>query len=346
MPENLNIDGTLIPEERRRSQFKVILYKSDLNISGNFNNVAFKKLLIPTESVLWNEARLLIGISDFKGLQEIVKLQWNNETKLCDADFEDDDVVHKCVSTPIPLTESVLSQNNTFKANLKLNGTGEISFVPVGNTTNVHLSSSWKLPDFRGNTLAEFNKDFATKGLRASWKVLGINRNFPQQWKDIKPNLQEEAFGINLLQSMDSYSKTKRTIKYAILIIILTFATYYFTEIFNKKWVHAVQYTLIGFALVLFYTLLLSISEYLNFNAAYGIACLATVGLIAAYTQSVFSNIRTTSIFTGFLSAIYLFVYLLVQLEDTALIVGSVGLFLILAVIMFATRKINWFQKN
>jgi inner membrane protein len=346
MPENLLIDGKLIPEERTRSLFKVILYKSDLNISGNFSNNAIEKLQIPAESILWGEARLLIGISDYKGLQENLHINWNAETKLCDADFMDKTVLQKSMSTSILLNPSILKNQNTFSANLKLKGTGEILFVPVGNNSKVHITSSWKVPDFRGNTLATYNKDYEKKGVDATWQVLGINRDFPQQWKDVKPNLEGEAFGINLLQSIDSYGKTTRTIKYAILVIVLTFAVYYFTEIFNKKWVHSLQYILIGFALVLFYTLLLSISEYTSFNVAYGISGMATIGLIAAYTHSIFSSRKTTGLFTAFLSIIYFFIFMLVQLEDTALIVGSIGLFLILASIMFASRKVDWFQKQ
>lgn len=346
MPETLSIDGKLIPEERRRNLFNVMLYRSDLDISGTFDNCALEKLQIPNENIVWSEARLLIGITDYKGLQENVKLQWNTETKVCEADFADHDIVNKCISTPLVLNEAILKQKNSFSTNIKLNGTGQILFVPVGNTTKVHITTPWKLPDFRGNTLATYNtKDFAKNGLDATWKVLGINRNFPQQWKAQKLNLDNEAFGINLLQSIDSYSKTTRTIKYAILVILLTFSVYYFTEITNKKWVHAVQYTLIGFALCLFYTLLLSISEYVSFNKAYAIAAAATIGLIAAYTHSVFSHKKTTGLFTLFLSLIYVFIFMLVQLEDTALIVGSIGLFIILAGIMYATRKVNWFQK-
>ncbi len=346
MPEHLSIDGKLIPEERRRNLFNVMLYKSDMKIQGDFSNSTFEKLKIPADIIQWQEARLVVGISDYKGLQENVTVMWNNIAKTCDADFEDKSIVDKSISTPIVLSPNDLKQTLTFSMNLKLNGTGQILFVPVANNTKVHLTSSWKVPDFRGNTLASFNKDFATKGLDATWKVLGINRSFPQQWKDIKPNLNAEAFGLNLLQSIDSYAKTTRTIKYAILVILLTFAVYFFTEIYNKKWVHAVQYILIGAALVLFYTLLLSISEYVSFNAAYGIAVAATIGLIAAYTHSVFGNRKTTGLFAGFLATIYLFVFMLVQLEDTALIVGSVGLFIILAVIMYASRKVDWFHKQ
>jgi inner membrane protein len=135
-----------------------------------------------------------------------------------------------------------------------------------------------------------------------------------------------------------------RSAKYSLMFIVLTFVVFFFVEIITKKRIHPVQYLLVGIALILFYSLLLSISEQLNFAWAYLIATLATIGLITAYAHSIFKNKTQTAILTGFLTLLYVFLYVILQLEDVALLIGSVGLFVILGVIMFVSKKISWYK--
>lgn len=154
------------------------------------------------------------------------------------------------------------------------------------------------------------------------------------------------AFGVSLVQPADQYNKTMRSAKYAILIIGLSFALFFIIEIMQKKPFHPVQYVLVGLALVIFYTLLLSISEFILFDKAYLIAASATVLLIALYAKSHFKSWRPTAVLATALSALYGFVFILIRLEDTALLVGSIGLFVILALVMYASRKVNWYGEN
>ena len=135
-----------------------------------------------------------------------------------------------------------------------------------------------------------------------------------------------------------------RSIKYAILVIGLTFALFFIVEILQKNPVHPIQYILVGLALVIFYSLLVSISEFIPFDSAYLIAAIATIILITLYTKSHFKNWKTAGIFFGVLSGLYGFIYTLISLEDTALLTGSIALFVVLAIAMYATRKINWYQ--
>ena len=137
-----------------------------------------------------------------------------------------------------------------------------------------------------------------------------------------------------------------RSLKYAILIIALTFFAYFFTEIFQHRPVHPLQYILIGMALVMFYTLLLSISEYLQFQIAYFIAAAATVLLLSWYTQSIFKKAKTVFTFGLLLSVLYLFIYVLIQMVDNALLFGSIGLFVLLAIAMYLSRKIDWYNMD
>jgi inner membrane protein len=146
-----------------------------------------------------------------------------------------------------------------------------------------------------------------------------------------------------MVQPADQYTKTNRSVKYAILFIGLTFALFFIIELMQKKPIHPVQYVLIGIALVIFFTLLLSISEFILFDYAYLIAALATVLLITLYAKSHFKNIKTASVFGSLLTCLYAFIFVLIRLEDAALLVGSIGLFIILALVMFGSRKINWY---
>ncbi len=162
---------------------------------------------------------------------------------------------------------------------------------------------------------------------------------------DFKIETAAVAFGVTLVQPADGYAKTNRCIKYAILFIGLTFSIFFIVELMQKKPLHPVQYVLIGLALVIFYTLLLAVSELVVFDYAYAISASATIILISLYSKSHFQNWRSAAIFGSLLVALYGFIFVLIQLEDTALLIGSIGLFTILAVVMFASRKINWYGR-
>jgi inner membrane protein len=148
---------------------------------------------------------------------------------------------------------------------------------------------------------------------------------------------------VKLLLPIDEYQKTMRTAKYAIMFIALTFLAFFLTEILNKKVIHPIQYILIGLALILFYTLLLSFSEHVRFNFAYLISSTAIIALVTAYTKSVLANNLATAVIAGILIILYGFLYVILQLQDYALLLGSIGLFVILAIVMYITRNIDWF---
>ncbi len=187
----------------------------------------------------------------------------------------------------------------------------------------------------------------ATKGFSADWKVLHLNRNFPQKWVDSRNDLDllnNASFGVKLLMPVNAYKQTMRTAKYAIMFIALTFMAFFMIEVLNKKSMHPVQYLLVGFALVLFYTLLLSFSEHVSFGFAYLIACASTVVIIAGYTRSVLAGNRLAGLIATLLGLLYAFLYVILKQEDYALLIGSIGLFAILAAVMYLTRSIDWYN--
>lgn len=340
LPEHLHISGTVMPELRRRSLYEVTLYRSSLQLDGNFAPAQLAALNIDPQAVLWHETKLLLGITDARGLEAEVNLQWPGGEKKLEAGVPENDAVQRGVSAPVSFDPA---SGAAFSLSVRLRGSADLSFTPVGKTTEVALQSSWKHPSFDGKYLPDTTAEIGADGFRAHWKILASSRAFPQSWTDDKVDIASAAFGVRLIQPADGYAKTERSVKYAILFIALTFIVFFFLEILQKRLVHPLQYLLVGFALCIFYTLLLSISEYTGFNIAYLIAASATVALIGLYVWSVFHSGRTALGFTAGLSGLYAYIYILIQLEDYALLFGSIGLFLILAVIMYFSRKIDWY---
>lgn len=340
LPESLRVNGEVFPEVRKRSLYEVTMYRSQLKLDGTFPPLPLQSLGIDGQSIVWNEARVLFGISDARGLEEEVSLQWNGVAHKLEAGMPENGALKTGLSIPVALNEAT---GATFSVNLKLRGSENLFFTPVGKTTEVALHSSWKHPAFDGKYLPDTNAVINESGFKAHWKILAVSRAYPQFWKENQVDLQASSFGVRLIQPADGYVKTERSVKYAILFIALTFIVFFFLEVLQKRQVHPLQYLLVGFALCIFYTLLLSISEYTGFNIAYGIATLATISLIGLYVRSVFHSRKTALAFTVALGGLYSYIFILIQLEDFALLFGSIGLFVILAILMYFSRRIDWY---
>ncbi len=343
LPEELNIDGVIHPQIRHRSIFNVPVYTSNMQLSGKFKINKPEKLPVAVSALHFDEALVCLGISDFKGIGENLQLKWNDSISNFETGIPEIDWLNEGVSNPIKLAaDELVSGNNNFKISLSLKGSERLYVTPFGNSTKVHFESNWTNPAFDGKYLPDTNT-VNKKGFIADWKILQFNRNYPQAFTYLGSSMiAESAFGINLLQPVDAYGQTMRSVKYAVLIIALTFFVYFFLEIFYRRSVHPLQYILIGFALVIFYTLLLSISEYLQFGLAYLVAAAATVILISWYTLGIFKKWSIVLLFGFILSLLYLFIYTIIQLQDDALLFGSIGLFVLLSIIMYFSRKINW----
>jgi inner membrane protein len=342
LPEQLQINGKLQPEIRKRSIYKVVLYKTDLQISGSFAPLNFTALGIDPATVHWNDVRFCIGLSDNRGITEQLKLKIDTVTAEMNPDLPANTITTSGVNALVPKDLFAAAGNHSFSLQLKLNGSERLFFTPVGKQTQVQLQSTYNNASFTGNFLPR-NPANSEKGFNAEWTISHFTRNIPQSWKEGKVNIDEAAFGVELLQGVDSYSKTMRSVKYALLFTTLTFCLFFFIEILQKRSVHPLQYVLVGFALCIFYTLLLSISEYTGFVPAYLIAAVAVVGLITTYIQSVFGKWPVTAVFLIFLSGLYGMIYILIQLQDGSLLFGSIGLFVILAFVMYFSRKIDWY---
>lgn len=343
-PENLHINTRLFPEERYYGIYKTILYKSEIDITGNFDKIIVQKT--DNSVIHWDRAFLTIGVSDLRGITDNINFTLNGKQYAAEAAGNYDRLMGKILVIGLEKADSLLSgEPLNFSCSLKLNGSSNINFIPVGKTSKVHVAGTWKSPGFIGNFSPEHT--ITETGFDADWSILRFNRSIPETWIDNQvETFADASFGVNLIDPVNHYQQNMRSAKYAIMFIALTFVVFFFVEILTKKRIHPIQYLLVGLALILFYSLLLSISEQINFGIAYLIASIATIGLITVYTHSIFKNSMQTGALAAMLCTLYIFLYVILQLEDVALLIGSIGLFIILGAIMFFSRKINWYKEE
>jgi len=342
LPENLSVNGKIDHELRQRSIYKVLLYRADLLNNGDI--VLHLPKEIDPASVQWQSAKICYVLSDFKGIEEKLVVNLNGVNYELSPGLPKSSGL-KGLSATIALSAADLEKSIPFKANIKLKGSQQLHFLPLAGNSTFSVQSTWPNPSFDGSVLPT-ERQVAETGFSAKWKFNKANLPFPTYLSEMQDDLSSLAFGVTMLQPADGYSKTNRCVKYGILFIGLTLSLFFVIELMQKKPLHPVQYALIGFALVIFYTLLLSISEFLMFDYAYAIAAVATISLISIYAKSHFGSVKSMLLFGSVLTVLYGFIFVLIQLEDTALLIGSIGLFAILALIMFASRRINWYGKN
>ena len=231
----------------------------------------------------------------------------------------------------------------TFSTQLNLKGSEQLQFIPVGETTSVHLKSKWPSPSFNGAFLPA-TREITENGFTAAWSILHLNRNYPQFWVGKQYKVSDSSFGLKLVITADKYQKSIRISKYALVFIIFTFAAFFVSEIISKRRIHPIQYILVGLAVILFYVLLLAISEHLNFDVAYILSAVAITTIITGYSRGISKNNLFAVTVCGLLVFLYAYLYIVLQLEDYALIMGSIGLFVVLTTVMYITRKIDWYS--
>lgn len=359
LPEELNISGAIDPQMRYRSIYQTVVYGARLDIKGSFTIPSLKHLDIDPSNILWDEAVFSIGISDMRGIQKNIMVTFNDKNYQAGPGLKTQDIGKSGAQAIIPL--SVDKKAQTFSLQLSLNGSEKLYFVPLGKTNHVEIKSSWATPSFKGSFLPTM-REVTDKGFSAQWNVLHLNRSYPQTWigDDYKigspisndrtnpyaaqQESSDASFGVQLLIPADIYQKSTRVMKYALMFIVFTFSAFFFSEVISKRRVHSIQYILIGLAILLFYVLLLAISEHLNFDVAYIVSAFSITALISGYSKSITKSNSFTGIVCGILVILYGYLYIVLQLEDYALIMGSVGLFGVLASVMYITRKIDWYS--
>jgi inner membrane protein len=346
LPENLHIKANVEPEVLHRGMFDGVVYNSTVKVSGNFGKADLAIFSLNPDQLLLDKAKLTFSISDLKGLKNNPVLTAAGMQLSAEPTFNNKDLFNDGLQTNINLS-TIKDGAFTFNYTLNLKGSQDLHFLHLGKTTDVEVSGKWPTPSFDGRYLPD-TREVDASGFKANWRMLHYNRPFPQQWivdnalLNNEKKQQSASFGVKLLLPVDQYQKITRTSKYAILIILLTFISLFLTEVIRKQRVHVFNYILIGAAMIIYYTLLLSFSEQVGYNIAYLIASVSTIALISVFISSIMNNKKAAAMFAAILSVFYGFIFIIIQLEDFALLVGSLALFVIIAALMYFSRKINW----
>ena len=346
LPDDLHMKAELKAQILHRGIFDVVVYNTIVKITGNFSKPNLTPLNLTADQLMPDKSKITFSISDLKGLKTNPAVNVAGQLLQAEPTFNENALFSNGLQSIVNLSGSIQSVI-PFEYSLDLKGSDELSFLHLGKTTDVEVSGNWGSPSFDGRYLPDSRK-IDDSGFSAKWRMLYYNRPYPQQWvgdDTLLNNLkkqQDASFGVKLRLPVDQYQKTTRTSKYSLLIILLTFISLFLTEIIQKQKIHVFNYTLIGAAMIIYYSLLLSFSEQIGFNMAYLLASAATVILITTFIASLLKNITAALLFGFILSIFYIFIFVIIQLEDFALIMGSIALFIIVATLMYFSRKINW----
>lgn len=351
LPDVLDIKGTMEPQVLERGLFEVVVYKAHLTITGRFVRPDFTGIKPGPAQPVWEDAVLSIGVADPRGITKRVALKWNGGDLALVPGGENAGLfasgVHAAASGLAAMADT---ESIPFALDLDVNGSRELKVLPAGNETTVQLLSTWPHPSFVGAPLPLF-REASHAGFSGRWDVPYFGRGYPPRWTSVgldpaqmRSRADASAVGVSLLQPIDIYQQAERAVKYAALFIVMTFVVFFLWEIVRSRLLHPIQYLFVGFAMCVFYLLLVSISEHIGFDFAYASAAGATTLLISAYSIYVLGGVLEGGLMGLGLVTLYGFLYLLLRLEDYALLGGSVGLFVMLALLMYATRRVNWYE--
>ncbi|MDB4297834.1 cell envelope integrity protein CreD, partial [Flavobacteriaceae bacterium] len=341
----LNVDSNVVSQKLNRANYESVVFKDKMVFDAKYNKIDLSSKGIKAEDILWNQITLIVKTSNLKGIKNEMSIDVNNLAYGMEADYNSkDNNFYALESQPLKAYNKENSELN-IKFDIEFTGSNKVQLIPLGKVTSLKMKSNWKDPSFIGNYLPSTDvKEVSDTGFNVNWKILAVNRPFSQIHKTI-PNLSDYLFGTKFVVVADEYQQTERTAKYGILVISLTFLVFFLIQTLSKVNIHPFQYLMIGFALVLFYTLLISISEHSNFMTSYYISGGAVIILITIYAKTILDSIKFSSFIFMSLLSIYSFILVITQLENYSLLVGSVGLFIILAIVMFTSRNIDFYEK-
>lgn len=357
LPESQNMTAGIETQTRRRGVYEALLYSADIAVEGGFAIPPLQKLDLPEGAqVDWDQAKLLVHVSDLRGSTHGSALTWGDET-LDFAVAEQVPTRGSWIEAKLPpLTEATPELDYRFS--LGLNGSGSLALVPLGRSSTAALAMDWPHPSFGGSHLPTAS-DIDEDGVEARWSLSHLARDLPPSLRNdrggdgmIEDYIQHRGFETRLLDPVDFYRKAERAVKYGLLFIVLTFATLLTFEVTASnqgdtsigRRLHLVQYALVALALTLFFLLFLSLAEVLGFASAFWLATALDLGLISLYTSKVTGSARRGMTLGGALLGIYGYLFFTLESEDHALLMGSLLLFALLAAMMFATRNVDWFK--
>jgi inner membrane protein len=352
-PERGSANVKTATEARHRSLFKVPVFQADLRFDATFDLTGVPNAAPPGAEPDWSRAEIVVGVSDARGALADGLLTADGKTvTLVPAEIAPDLAIGRDQSEQTKLTLFGVRVNALAKPNaqfnvtstLRFSGAQRIAVLAYGKTTHLVVQGDWPSPGFDGGFLP-VNRTISANGFNAEWSVPFIARGVRAEGQaDSITGLDATALGVSFIEVADPYQSVNRSLKYVLLFIGLIFLSYFVFEVTTGKRVHPAQYVLVGIAQIIFYLLLLSLAERIGFDLGFLIAGVATVALLSANAVWVFASrmqgIRASAVF----SLLYLMIYMLLRLEDNALLVGAVASFLALTAAMYFTRRIDWYS--
>lgn len=337
--DQLIVDGYIQAEERARTMFKTLVYQSKMNFRGTFSFSEERMKEIGNKQVVWKDAYLIMSMTSMRALKNKVNVQINNEQRTARLRNVDNGFI------PTGLVVADIfkfdqPQNVDFNFDIVMNGTQNMQLRSYSKETKVEFKSNWKTVSYLGTVLPtqHDNKD----GFNALWEIYSDKGELI----DANDILNSEIVEVDLRYPVNDYQMNMRAVKYAIMFIALTFVAFFLVELLSRRRIHPMQYALVSAALILFYTLLLSLSEHIGFNWSYLVSAIAVIILVSVYAVSIFKTRKSDILLGLFLTALYIYLYVILQLEDMALLFGSIGLFIALAIVMYLSRKVDWYNLN
>lgn len=344
LPRDLQVSGQADTEVRYRGIFRVPVYRGRLVLTGEFERPDLSVGSLRAEDIMWTRAYLTVHVTDPRAIGNAAVLQWDGlELPFQPSAGEGE---QRQGGIHVPLDEKRAQGPHRFRIELDLNGSLGLAFAPTARRTRVELKSDWGAPSFQGDWLPR-SRNITAQGFRASWDVSALGRDYPQAWVSspgMDSALHATSFGVALLTPVDPYRMSERSIKYSVLFLALTFLTLWLFEVRSGLRIHPIQSLLLGSALCLFFLLELALSEHLGFHLAYLVAASAVVLLVTVYCIFVLRRRWRSLVTGGVVAAVYSYLYVVLLSENSALLFGSLALFVALALVMFLTRHTNWSQ--
>ncbi len=344
LPDELKANSNIEVEELEKSIYKIPVFSSTSNFAFSFSSPDMSNWDIDEKNILWDHAILMFNVGDPKGILDNPALTLNSGSKKFEPGQPSRIFSKGGMYTNLKASE--YRSGFTGKINFNIKGSQGFHIIPVGKETSYSITSNWPHPNFQG-----FNEGFSPvyrevkgSGFSASWKATKFNAGLAYRWRDGYFEHRGQYMGVEFVQVADHYTKSERSIKYMVLVIGLIFLSFLVSELINKMRIHPFQYILVGSAIVVFYVLLLAIAEYVGYNTAYLISATASIILISIYCLSIFGSTRLVLLETLILVALFTFLFVIINAIQYSLLIGAVGLFVILALTMYFTRKIQWYK--
>ncbi len=350
LSETLHITGDVQTQMLHRGIYDAAVFRAQVTLSGKFAPPDFGPLKIDVKDLQWKDAFVAIAVNDLRGTREALMLDWGGTKHPL---LPGSQVPGYTTGATASLgTDQPIASETEFSIPLDFNGSEGIYFAPFGVQNEATLKSNWPDPAFRGAFLPA-DRSVRPDGFDAKWKVSYYGRDYPQSWTSRNGNerfsvlsVTNSRFGVQLLSILDAYRYVERSIKYGVLFLVLVFTTFFLFEVTARQKIHPFQYLMVGAALCLFYLLLLSISEFIGFSWAYLIAGVASTGLITWYCRFFLGGGARTLMIGAGLAGVYTFLYITLRQQDYALLMGSIALFIVLAIVMYVTRKVDWYARD